>query len=221
MRHSGARRRARGAAPRENGSACALGTVLVLVGLLGLVAVPAAAQVPLRFDLGAGIAFPCSPGIANTYWDAGYTLSAGTRWRLNSRWSFGADLGFARFVVHEDAATLAPGDSVAPRVGALHVVPILLVAEFALSEWSNTRPFLSAHLGYIRVRTADVAAVPVSVNPTPPPHPESDAFGVGIGIGVRTVLTGTADLVVDAGWRVAFSDPERIAWVPARIAVRF
>lgn len=195
---------------------------LVLLALFTVLAVPAAAQVPLRFDLGAGIAFPSSPGIANRYWDAGCTFSAGTRWRANSRWSFGADFGFARFVVHEDAAqTLAPDDSLAPRIGALHVVPILLVGEFALSEWSNTRPFLSAHLGYIRVRAADVDELPLSVDPTPPPHPESDAFGVGIGVGVRTVLTGTADLVVDAGWRVAFSDPERIAWVPARIAVRF
>jgi hypothetical protein len=138
---------------------------------------------------------------------------------VNSRWSVGTDVGFARFDWHEPPPIGASTDSA--RGGALRVVPILLAGEFALSEWSNTRPFVSAHLGYVRVRTADVKSFSTSAPASPPPHPDSDAFGIGLGVGVRTLLTGTADLVVDVGWRVAFADPSRIAWVPARIAVRF
>ena len=190
-----------------------------------LLAPLARAQVPLRFDLGAGIAFPSSPGIANQYWDAGYTFSAGTRWRLKSRWSFGVDVGLARFNWHEPdgvqpAVPPPPGGD--PRSGgALRVVPILFAGEFALSDWTNTRPFVTAHAGYVRIRTSDVANPSTSIGTTAPPHPDSDAFGLGFGLGVRTLLTGSADLVVDAGWRMAFAAPSRIAWVPVRIAVRF
>ena len=199
--------------------------VIALVIGGALAGQPAQAQVPLRYDLGAGIGFPSSPGIANQYWGAGYTLSAGARWRLNSRWSIGTDLGFARFDWQEPDGpqpTVPPAPGGAPPAGgALHVVPILMAGEFALSEWSNTRPFVSAHLGYVRVRTGDVESFSTVAPATLPPHPESDAVGIGFGLGVRTLLTGTADLVVDVGWRMAFAKPDRIAWVPARIAVRF
>lgn len=192
----------------------------LLAGLLTVMgALDAHAQVPLRFDLGAGAAFPSSPGIANQYWDVGYTLSAGARWRLNTRWSIGLDLGFARFGPHEPDG--AQADSTFSQGGALHVVPILLAGEFAFSDWSNTRPFVSANAGYIRVRTSDVTGFSSSPGTALPPQPDSDAFGLGFGVGVRTLLTGSADLVVEVGWRVAFAQPDPIAWIPARVAIRF
>jgi len=182
--------------------------------LLGVGAARVQAQVPLRFELGAGAAFPSTPGAANFYWDVGYTLSAGTRWRLDTHWNVGLDVGFAHFNTHVPDA--APPEDSFP--GALHVIPILLAGEYAFSDWSNTRPFVSAHAGYVRVRAADPS---IPGGGTPPPQPDSDAFGLGFGIGVRTLLTASTDLVLDAGWRVALADPDRIAWIPVRLAVRF
>lgn len=194
-----------------------LPAALLAAGLL-LGAARTQAQVPLRFELGAGAAFPSSPGIANEYWDAGYTLSAGARWRLSPHWNLGLDIGFARFGRHENGAV---PDSTFGQGGELNVVPILLAGEFVFSDWSNTRPFVSAHAGYIRVRTSDVTGFSSTAGAAPPQQPDIDAFGLGFGIGVRTLLTASADLVVEVGWRMAIADPDAIAWIPARVAIRF
>jgi hypothetical protein len=185
----------------------------------GLLVSSARAQVPLRFDLGAGIAFPSAPGIARRYWDTGYTFSAGARWRYDARWNFGADVALARFDP-KDPSPVPLGSGNPPGQSVLHVIPVTLTGEFALSEWSNTRPFLAVQLGYVRVRTPDASdAVNAPAGTTP--RVDSDCLGIGFGAGVRTLLTGNADLVLDAGWRAAFAGSRRISWVPIRIAIRF
>jgi hypothetical protein len=184
--------------------------------LVILLSRPAGAQIPVQFQIGAGIAIPVPPGVASDSWNAGYTLSAATRDRISNRFTFGVDAEYAHFERNDDN-----GPGTAGRC-ALFLVPVYVTSEFALREWGNTRPFLLGNLGYVHVGSG---AREASVDPAAAADvrgcPRDDGLVVGLGAGVRTLLTASASLFLDASWRFALATTDRISWVPVRVGVRF
>src|SRR5262249_19226361 len=163
--------------------------------------------IPVQFQIGAGIAIPVPPGVAPDSWNAGWTLSAATRDRISNRVTLGVDAEYAHFERNDDNHC------------ALFVVPVFVTGEFALREGGNTRPFLLGNLGYVHVGSSAPAAVVPEADLGL--CPRDDGVVVGLGAGVRTLLTASTALVLDAAWRFALATTDQVSWIPVRVGIRF
>jgi len=192
--------------------------------VVAALAPPAHAQGRLRFDAAGGVAFPVAPSAVTDAWGTGFVLSAAVRARAGARLVVGPEVGYARFAFDREAfeTQIAP---MFPNVNIggndLAIVSVLADAEYALVEWGNTRPFARAAAGYAHVsRTAGSASGPNAGNVVFP-GPDDDAATIRIGGGMRTLLTPTMTLFVDACWQIVWVDPDPLQFVPVRVGLRF
>jgi hypothetical protein len=190
-----------------------------------LVCAPGAwAQSRLRFDGGGGGALPLAPSAITDLWSPGFVLTAGLRARVTPRLGIGPEVGYARFGFDADAFEATVADSF-PGVNAggndLFVVSILVDAEFALTGWGNTRPYARAGIGWAHAGVTKASASGPGAGRLVLPDPGGDAATVRVGLGLRTLLTPTATLFVDACWQIAWLDPEPLQFVPIRAGLRF
>jgi hypothetical protein len=210
-------------ARHEPAARVVLAAFLALV-CTALIAPAAGAQTSLRFDVAGGVALPLSPSAITDRWNTGFTLSAALRWRIGSRFLLGPDVSYTRFGFDTDAFEATIADSFpSVNVGGndLYVVSTLLDAEYALSDWGNTRPVARAGIGWAHADVTDPTASGPNATRVTLPAPGGDAVTLRLGFGVRTLLTPVMTLFVDAAWQIAWLDPEPLQFVPVRLGVRF
>ncbi len=195
----------------------------IVAGLL-LAGRPAAALPPYRLAFGGGLAVPTGSTAIADRWNPGFTLSAGVLVPANSRLAVTLDVGYARFGFDATAYELSIDDQF-PNVNVtgndLYVVPVTAGAEFLLTSWGNTRPYARADLGWTHTGVSKANASGPNANALTFPDALDDGFGIGLGFGVRTILTPNTYLFADAMWRIAWTDPDPLSFVPIRVGVRF
>jgi hypothetical protein len=195
-----------------------------IVAALVLAGRPAAAQPPFRIEFGAGLAVPTGSAAVRDGWNPGFTLSAGVLVPVGSRLAVTLDAGYSRFGFDSTGYELAIVDQF-PNVNVagndLYVLPLTVGAEFLLTSWGNTRPYAHADLGWTHTGVSTPSASGPNASGLQFHDPLNDAFGIGIGFGVRTVLTPNTYLFADAMWRIAWTNPDPLSFVPIRLGVRF
>jgi len=195
-----------------------------IVAALFLAGRPAAAQPPFRIQFGAGLAVPTGSSTITDGWNPGFTLSAGVLVSVGSRLAVTLDTGYARFGFDATAYELANVEQF-PNVNVtgndLYAVPVTAGAEFLLNSWGNTRPYMRADVGWTFTGVSKPSASGPNANALQFPDPLDDGFGIGLGVGVRTLLTANSYLFADVMWRIAWTDPDPLSFVPIRVGVRF
>ena len=209
------------ARPRNRAAAI---LAVAVATLLIAAARPAHAQSRLRFDAGGGAAIALAPDAIPDLWQTGFTLSAAVRARVTPRFLVGPEFSYSRFRFDADAFESSLED-IAPAVNvsgnSLYFVSVLADAEYALLNWGNTRPFVRGGIGWGRARTVDGSASGPNASAVEFPQRQGDGLSARIGGGVRTLLTPTLTLLVDAGWHIVWIDPDPVQFVPIRIGLRF
>lgn len=195
---------------------------LVIVVAMG--ATPVRAQVPFKAEIAGGWSSPVTPSSFTDAWNGSAALSVALHFRPNARLGAWAEVGWFRHRFDTEAyeksiAATFPGVNVSGN--DLQVVPITAGIEWSLTSWGNTRPFVSVGLGYDWISGTDPRASGPGANNVTFPAPPGDAFGTQVGLGVWTLVTPTVALFADVGYRVAWTSPDALGFVPVRIGVRF
>jgi hypothetical protein len=197
--------------------------ILGVTPLLALAA-PARAGLPVRFSLAAGWTFPVAPSSISDLWNGSAAFAAGATWRATSRVAIWADVGYYRHAFDTDAYESTISD-LFPNVNAsgndLQVVPVSIGADVALTGWGNTRPYVSAGIGYYNVSVTKPEASGPQGEAVEFPDPSDEAFGARFGLGVRTLVTPAVTLFVDATYHRAWTSPDALGFVPLRLGLRF
>lgn len=193
--------------------------------LVVLAAAAASAQsLPVRIALGGGFTSPVGSAAVTDSWNGGWALSAGLHYRTLDRVGVWLEAGYYRHLFDSDAfeSTLrAQFPTVHVNGNDLAVVPLTAGAEVALTGWGNTRPYATAGLGYYHVSVTTPSASGTAADFVRFPDPSDDAFGARAGLGVRTLVTPSATLFLDATYHAAWTRPESIAFVALRSGLRF
>ena len=103
----------------------------------------------------------------------------------------------------------------------LQVVPVTVGADIALTAWGNTRPYVTAGLGYYSVSVTAPQTSGPGADDVTLPDPSDDAFGARLGLGVRTLVTPAVTLFFDATYHAAWTSPDALGFVPLRVGLRF
>lgn len=195
------------------------------VGLSALLAAaPASALPPVKPFVAGGVALPVAAQSFADGWDPGLHLAAGFALRTSSRFLPWIEVGWSRLAFdteafEADVQATYPGLQVSGN--ALLVFSLAAGAEVALTSWGNTRPYIAAGLGYDHLdRSQPTASGPGSGN-VEFPDPTDDALSLRAAFGVRTLVTPTVTLFLDAGWHHAWSSPDGLDLVPLRLGLRF
>jgi opacity protein-like surface antigen len=196
--------------------ACALGVALA--------AARARAEIPFNVTVTAGWTLPVSPSALTDGWNGGPSIAAGIQHRLSSRLQAWFEVGYHRLGFDTqafDASIASAFPNVHTSGNALWILPVHAGVDFALTSWGNTRPYLTAGVGYDHVgHTTPQASGPGASGVTFPEF-SGGGFGIRIGAGVRTLLSPSVSLFIDASWHEAWVSPEAITFVPLRVGLRF
>jgi len=197
---------------------------LLALGALLLFVSPAGAQLPVKFSVAGGWTFPTGPSSVTDYWNGGGAIAAAASLRASARALVWLEVGYYRHEFDSDAFESAIRDQ-HPNVNVsgndVQVIPVTVGADIALTGWGNTRPYVTAGLGYYDIsvtkpETSGPAAADVEL-----PDPSDDAFGARIGLGVRTLVTPAVTLFFDVSYHAAWTSPDALGFVPLRVGMRF
>lgn len=199
------------------------GLALVLAAFL--FGVPSArAQLPVKFSIAGGWNFPAGPASITDFWTGGGTVAAGLSLRASSRVLAWAEVGYYRLEFDADAfestiRALYPDVNVSGN--DLQVIPVTVGAAMALTGWGNTRPYVTAGLGYYSISVTSPQTSGPGADDVALPDPSDDAFGACFGFGVRTLVTPAATLFFDVTYHAAWASSDALGFVPLRVGLRF
>jgi opacity protein-like surface antigen len=185
---------------------------------------PAAAQFPFRVSVAGGWTFPVEPSDITDVYGGSYALAVGLHFRTAEQLGVWGEIGYYRHEFDTDAFEAAISD-LFPGVNVdgndIYIVPITAGVEYSLNAWGNTRPYVTGGVGFYQVSVTDPSASGPNAGNVDFPDATDNGFGIQVGAGVRTLVTPTLTLFLDATYHRAWISPDPLGFVPVRIGLRF
>jgi opacity protein-like surface antigen len=188
------------------------------------VAGAAQAQVPFKVGVAGGWTLPVEPSAVTDSWNGGMALGLSVHFRSGARLGGWAEVEYHRLGFDSgafEASIAGPFPGVNTSGNDLYVVPLTAGIEYSLTGWGNTRPYVTAGLGYYWFEVTEAEASGPASDGVQFPDPSDDGFGVRGGLGVRTLVTPAITLFLDVSYHRAWASPDPIDLVPMRIGLRF
>jgi len=183
-------------------------------------------------SVAGGASFPMEPTSVETLWKTGFAVTGAFLWKAAPVLALGVEVGYVQHPL-DTAAFEASVEDEFPNVSTsgrdLWVVPITAIGELDLLSWGVAKPYLRAGFGVYKLGTtdftasgpgADELAEQVAADPLTQ-QLDDTVFATLIGIGLRTPITPSVSLTVDATYHVANTIGESTHFLPVRLGLQF